>query len=199
MATLIAIPCMDMVHTGFMCSLMDMDKPDGTRYSVTTTSLIYDARNILASSALAGDFDRVLWLDSDMKLPKDALIRLSEDIDSGKEFVSGLYWTRKTPLKPCIYSDVWQKEIDGSVRGGADNVTDIPDDIFEIKGCGFGCVLTSTKLLKQVWENYGPPFLPMARLGEDLSFCWRVSDMGVKMYCDPKVKVGHIGTMVYEV
>ena len=66
MRTLIAVPCMDMVHTVFMASLLQLNKPEGTEIAVSSSSLVYDARHSLAKKALNEGFDRILWIDSDM-------------------------------------------------------------------------------------------------------------------------------------
>ena len=63
MRTMIAIPCMDMVHTLFFASMLSLRKPEGTEVAVASCSLIYEARHTLAMRALNEGFDRVLWLD----------------------------------------------------------------------------------------------------------------------------------------
>ena len=40
MKTLIAIPCMDMVHTQFMKSVIEMNRVDDTRFAISCSSLI---------------------------------------------------------------------------------------------------------------------------------------------------------------
>ena len=37
----------------------------------------------------------------------------------------------------------------------------------------------------------------MPGLGEDYSFCWRVAQIGKKMWCDSRVKLGHVGQHIY--
>ena len=44
---LIAIPCMDMVHTDFMISLNNLQRIGVTSCAVTKSSLVYSARNSL--------------------------------------------------------------------------------------------------------------------------------------------------------
>jgi GT2 family glycosyltransferase len=39
---------------------------------------------------------------------------------------------------------------------------------------------------------YGVPFFPIAGLGEDLAFCWRAKKLDYKLYCDSRLKIGHI-------
>ena len=197
--TLIAVPCMDMMHTRFVKSFLDMEKPGDTAYSFIQGTLIYEGRNLIANNAIAHGFDRVLWLDSDMAIPKDAMIRLAEDMDTGLDFVTALYFRRKPPVKPVVYSNVrWYVHPDGNVETGAESFEGYPKDtLFECAGAGFGCVMTSVELLKEVVEKYGSPFTPMMGMGEDLAFCWRVAQIGRKMYCDSGIKCGHIGEYVY--
>ena len=199
MSIVIAIPCMDTVKTGFMASLVNMDKPEGTLLFIQENTLIYDARNIISSVAITQGFDRVLWLDSDMRFDPDLMERLNADMDQGRDFVSGLYCTRKPPCVPCVYSAIRYGETEDGFVSERDPITEIPKGVFEIAGAGFGGVMTSVKLLKAVWEKYGQPFAPLYRLGEDLSFCYRASQLGFKLWCDPDIKLGHIGNYVFTV
>ena len=198
MKTLIAVPCFDMIHTDFMRCLIDLEKPDGTMYTVMRNTLIYNARNFIAKNAIEQGFDRVLWLDSDIVFEPDTLIRLSEHLDNGLEYVSGLYFLRKIPTGPIIYSDVWYNVKDDVVNTGAHWMEEYPEGLFEIAASGFGCVMTSVELLKKLQNKYGAPFTPMMGLGEDLAFCWRVKQAGIKMYCDSTIKCGHIAQVIID-
>lgn len=194
MKYLIAIPCMDMVHTTFLRSLLTLDKPEGTRYGLTCSSLIYDARNALARKAIDEGFDRVLWFDSDMEFDPNFMTLLAQDMDEGREFVSGLYFKRKTPIQPVIYKEVGYYKDGDSVTPIALPYEDYPqDDIFEVAGAGFGGVMVSVELIKRVQEKFGLPFSPILGFGEDLSFCKRAEQLGAKLYCDSRAKMGHVG------
>lgn len=186
MKTLIAVPCMDMMHTQFVRSLLGMGISGECEINFCTSSLIYDSRNTLAQKALNDDFDRVLWLDSDMTFSPDMFAKLSADIDDGCEMVCGLYMTRKEKIKPCIYSEIGP--------GNAKTMFDYPkDSLFEIAGCGFGAVMMTTKLIDEVGEKFGYPFSPVQGMGEDITFCYYVKMLGKKIYCDSRIKLGHIG------
>lgn len=195
--TLIAIPCLDMVHTDFMECMLKLDKMDNTSFTVMKNSLVYDARNLIANNAIRYGFDRVLWLDSDMVFKPDILKRLSDDM-GGRDFVTGLYFMRHTVSKPVVYKKLWYEVTDNQASAGAEHIEEYPEGIFEIAGSGFGCVMTSTRLLKALDEKYGAPFTPMMGLGEDLAFCWRATQNGFKMYCDARIKCGHIGQKVFD-
>lgn len=198
--TLIAVPSHEMVHARFTESLMNLDKPAGTGFAMITNTLIYTSRNLIAQEAVKAGFDRVLWIDSDMIFPPDTLIRLSADLDEGRDLVSALCFTRRETSVPCIHSDLtWEVKPDGWVNTNAEIYFDYPrDTIFEVAGCGFGCVMTSAALLKKMIDKYGAPFYPLMGMGEDTSFCFRARQDGVKMYCDSRVKIGHIGSKVYD-
>ena len=121
MKTLIAVPCFDMVHTDFMRCLIDLEKPEGTVYTVIKNTLIYNARNTIAANAVKMGFDRIMWFDSDVTFAPDTLIRLSETMDkTGGEIVSGLYFTRKMPTRPVIFDNLlYQVKEGGVVESGA--------------------------------------------------------------------------------
>ena len=194
--TCIAIPCMNMVHTEFMTSLLGLQRIGETRSNVTMSSLIYDARNMMAGSVIDNGFDRVLWLDSDMKFEPDLMKRLSDDMDEyNLDYVSGLYFMRKYPTSPVIYKTLIYDRQPDQIRTKAEAYMDYPQDqLFEIDGSGFGAVLMKASVIKAVWDTFGMPFSPLMGLGEDMSFCWRAKQIGIKMWCDSRVKLGHLGT-----
>ena len=198
MKTLIAVPCLDMVHADFMECMMELDRPEGTGYAQIKNTLVYFARNTIAQNAVKMGFDRVMWFDSDVTFPADTIERLIRDMD-GRDYVSGLYVMRNGTNKPVIYSDI-QYKVDGeTVTTGGIMMTDYPkDSLFEVAGSGFGCVMTSGRLLKEMVDRYGAPFTPLIGLGEDLSFCIRAKQAGYKMYCDSRIRCGHIGTIQYK-
>ena len=198
--TLIAVPSHEMVHARFTEALMNLEKPAGTGFAMVTNTLIYTARNLIAQNAVNAGFDQVLWIDSDMVFPSDTLIRLSADIDEGRDIVSALCFTRRENSVPCIQSDLtWEVKPDGWVNTNADIYLDYPrDQVFEVAGCGFGCVMTSAALLKKMIDKYGAPFYPLMGMGEDTTFCFRARQDGEKIYCDSRIKIGHIGSKVFD-
>lgn len=199
MKTLIAIPCMDMIHANFVRSLLSLEVSGEVQYTFAQSSLIYDARNQLAEIAVKGGFDRVLWLDSDMQFPASTFRRLHEHLDLGAEMATGLYFGRRPPFGPIIYRDVRLEDRgERFLTPVAESFDDYPrDEIFDVAACGFGCVMTSVDLLRRVAEKYGPPFTPVSGLGEDLSFCMRVRELGAQIRCDSSLTLGHVGLMVY--
>lgn len=193
MKTLIAIPCMDMVHTVFLKSLMGLERVGDTRFGISCSSLVYDARNTLAKQACLEGFDRILWFDSDMDFEPDLMKKLSQDMDEGRDFVSGIYFKRRAPVKPVVYKEVGYYHNEDEVTPIAVPYEDYPrDSIFPVAGVGFGGVMMSVDVIKRVADKFGQPFSPIIGFGEDLSFCARCSQLGIEMFCDSRVKLGHV-------
>lgn len=207
MKILIAVPCMDTLPVPFVSSLYAMDKPEGTDICFKTGSLVYDARNLLCLKAINEKYDYVLWLDSDMTFQNDLLMNLMKDLDYPHiQMVSGLYVKRTYPTVPVVYKTIKPptKDPSGNVIMNLREFVDYPEDsLFCIDGCGFGCVLMSTDLIKNVWDTFGPAFSPLPWCGEDVSFCYRVNQLtehkrySGHIWCDSRIKCGHIGTFLF--
>ena len=194
--TLIAIPCMDMVHTVFLKSMLGMKQIGETRFALSSSSLVYTARNDLTRRAIEEGFDRILWLDSDMDFQPDLMERLSADLDEGRDLVAGLYFSRKAPVTPITYCKVgyYHSEEKDEVTPLAVSYDDYPrDQLFEVEGCGFGAVMMTVDLAKKVVEKFGLPFAPILGFGEDLSFCIRARQVGATLWTDSRIKLGHVG------
>lgn len=189
MKILIAIPAMDTIPTLTVSSLLALRQPCEARVQFTIRAAVDVARNMLAAEAVRGNYDRVMWIDSDQTFEPDMLERLNADIDDGWDVVSGLYFSRCLPCEPVIY-----KSIDAEKRS-AERYLDYPRDaVFPVAGMGMGACLMRTDVLANMREL---PFALMPGVSEDLSFCVRAQRMGVRMACDSRVKVGHYGAMVY--
>ena len=200
MKLLIAVPCMDMVHTKFVQAFIDMEKPRGATVAFMPGTLIYEARNTIAQNAVKEGFDRVLWLDSDMVPPWNTINVLNRTMDTGKDFVTAMYYRRRPPAYPVVCDKVdWKVHDSGVVETNAHSYINYElCEVFEIEGSGFGCCMTSAALLKDMVEKYGVPFTPLMGMGEDLAFCWRARQQGWKLWCDSHVECGHVGLHVYD-
>ena len=196
MKTLIARPCMDMVCTEFLASMLKLKCTGDVGFRITQATLIYNARNMIGQYATEQGYDRILWLDTDMTFEPDIMARLSADMDQGMDFVSGLYFGRKDPIKMTIFKEIEYKPIDGDgsqVVPVAVPYEDYPrDSVFRIAGAGFGCCMVKTELVNRVAQKYGLPFSPLIGFGEDISFCKRATELGAELYCDSRIKCGHV-------
>lgn len=196
MKTLIAVPCMDQVAAPFAQNLAAMQKDGECYVSFIIGSLIYESRNNFCKQALATKADYVLWLDSDMVFPGDIMPRMHKHMEEGKDIVTGLYFRRRAPFTPVLFKELGHTE-DG--LGTHENYDDYPkDSVFEVAGCGFGCVMLRTEILTAIGLNSRDWFAPAYGFGEDLSFCLRARELGYKIWCDSSIKCGHIGQLVVD-
>lgn len=190
---LIAIPCVDMVSARFAQSLAVLKKVDNCVVSFLMGSLVYDSRNKLAGYAVEMEADYILWLDSDMVFRPDTLEQMMKVLDEHPEIdiLSGLYFRRAYPFSPVLFSKLEEKD-NGEVV--YEDYTDVPNELFEVAGCGFGCVLMRTDCLFSMVEdgNIGRWFTPLLGAGEDCAFCIRARRAGYTIYCDPSIDCGHM-------
>ena len=190
MRLLIGIPSTDFLHVEFVKSLTNLilrlkeDEIDFTVHFESGT-LVYVARDNIASKAINGGYTHVLWLDSDMVFTDDFLDSL---MFCGKPFVAGIFQSRRKGYHSALFKNL---DIDNLER-----FEEYPHGTFEIAGCGFAGVLIETEILRQVMVNHGTCFLPMKMYGEDLAFCKRAVDMGYKIYAEPTAVMGHVGHII---
>lgn len=194
MKILIAVPCMDQVPAPFCQSLAMLRKVGDCVLSMQMGSLIYTSRNTLATRAIQTEADYVLWLDSDMVFEPDLLERLMKTLtENDLDIVTGLYFRRVQPYSPVLFKDL---TLIRDTFFEWSEFKEVPSDLFEVAGCGFGCVLMKTDAFFDVQSKFGNMFAPIGNTGEDLAFCWRARECGHKVWCDPSIICGHVGYVI---
>ena len=164
-------------------------------YTVAGT-LIFDQREKLAEEALREGADYILWVDADMRFPKNTLeVLLKRD----KPIVGVNATTRSIPVRPTAKNldiDFEKKEntwtpIVSKDKTGCEKVTAI--------GCGVMLVK------REVFEKIPRPWfwfeqLPGGKLlGEDVYFCVKAQDAGYDTYLDHDLSnmIGHVGRYTF--
>lgn len=194
---LIAVPCMDQCSIEFAVSLGMMNRPKNYDIKIAAIkgSLIYHSREKLAKAAIQGEYDYVVWFDSDMQIPPNAIEKLIADVDSGKDIVSGIYFRRSAPFSPVLFEKC---DIEDNRPITRDLEKYEKDTTFEVEGIGFGCCAMKTEVLWNVFAENKTCFTPLVGLGEDLSFSYRARKLGYKIYCDASIKCGHVGHILID-
>lgn len=187
---LIAIPTQKYIETDTITSLFNMQRPKKTHLHLECFHgyRIDQTRNAICEMAINFMFDHVFFVDSDIVLPTNTLVKL---LEHEQDIISGVY-IRKTPNE-CTPEIFIEKD------GKSEHIHPVHlygNDIFEIVGCGFGCALVSTDVIKEIgypqfeyrlaqkWED---------TISEDIDFCIKAKDKGYKIYCDPTIKCKHKG------
>ncbi len=119
----------------------------------------------------------MFWCDSDIILPSDAITRLAE---TGKDFITGIYFQRGGDHRPLI-ANFNGKSFQWLAKWP-------PNVIAPVDGCGFGCVLTSVKMLRAI----AAPWFEYLKYSEDFDFCLKAEKAGFQLYCDTGVLCGHL-------
>lgn len=196
----ICVPCRDTVMAGFAFDLAKLCAYDGvTRCSKGGSlriyqmpgTLIFNQRQKLAETALADGADAILWIDSDMRFPKDSLqIMLSREVP----IVGVNATTRRKPVEPTsLDADPNTNQLVKVFSKGKEGLE-------QIVGVGFGMVLTR----KEAFQMEKPWFwfettAKGGLVGEDIYFCAKAWDNGIPTYVDHELSmhIRHIGTYEY--
>jgi len=147
---------------------------------------IVNARNIIRKFFLKGGYDYLLWIDSDIVLPPNAVEKL---LSHEKELVTGVYAGRlsvenTTQILPVLYGLTDDPEFAGQYSMDAV----LGDDFFEIAAAGLGCCLVKRNVLEKVNIRYYKDTMA----GEDIAFFEDSRKAGFKAYADTSVKCRHM-------
>lgn len=138
------------------------------------------ARNHVVQLALTTDAEAIFWCDSDIVLPAAAITLLA---DQYKDFITGMYYMRRKPHWPLVAHYMAEKDTFSWFTEWPENV------VAPVDGCGFGCVLTSTRMLKALPE----PWFLYEKFSEDFDFCRKAAKAGYQLYVHTGVQCGHLG------
>lgn len=190
---LIAIPTARYIEAETFKCIYDLEVPEG--YEVTFQYFygyrVDQVRNLIADWVVRG-FDYLFSVDHDITFPPDTLKKL---VSHDQDLVTGVYRQRLEPQQLEVYEPL------GS-RMSAQDLFTKNWKLIGIGGCGFGCVLVK----KEVFVGVGYPqfeYYPALDHGntisEDTDFCKKAMGKGFKLWCDPSILCGHIGSTTMHV
>ena len=192
MKILLAIPSARYIETECVTSLFEMEKTGDIELFIPKSYSVDVGRNIIAKYAQENGFDYIMWVDSDMILPKNTLVRL---LSHDKDIVAGVY-----SYKVLGNKEVVAKRFQDETREEYDNLTikEIKESsgLIEVDGFGFGCVLTKVSVFNKI--PY-PWFIYTQEMGEDIFFCRKAQNEEYKLWLDSDVICGHIGQINYDI
>lgn len=162
-------------------------------------SAIDQGRCTMAQEALDAGFEHLFWIDADVTFwPYD----VEKIISLGLPFVSAPYSVKGWPVLTTQFVD---KEVKLGSDGG----------LYEVKYTATGFMYTHRSVYDAIAKHYNmqrvkiwggqynvyPYFYPMIYdneyIGEDFAFCHRATQSGIKLYCDTRVVLAHIGKYGY--
>lgn len=183
MRLMIAIPTGDRVRYEFCESLANLCKSlaeNGIDFDIRfhEGSAVYMARETLGVAAIDEGYTHVLWLDSDMSFVPDLFYILK---DMGEPFVTCIYRSRRPPYMICLFDNLT----------AGTRLQSVPNEKFEVDGCGFGVVLMETRVLAEVHRKYLTCFEPFDGMGEDMAMCKRWRNLGGSIWATPDAVADH--------
>ena len=193
---LIAFPTQKYIEPETFKSIYDLEIPDGyeTELEYFYGYQVDQIRNYIAN--WGKDYDYVLHVDYDMILPKDTLTKF---IEADKDIISGIYIQRRDEEHLVeIFEDKYNNG--GQHRMSYENIKD--RGVFEISGCGFGCVLVKGDVYRKVpypHFEYKSSLNGDEIVSEDSYFCKKAIQHGFKVWADSSVICDHKGTTIFKV
>ena len=196
MKILLAVPTYETIYPDTFKSLWGLER--GGHEVIFEFIRGYDvatARNKIAQRAIELKADYVFMVDNDVIVPPDALIKL---LENPKEVCLGYYKHRnkngKQDTVTCVckmgeqnfFNQYSEKELSDLRKNGQYKL--------QIHGGGMGCALIKTDVFNRIkfpyfdWVNYENQKL----LSEDLYFCVQCGKANIPIYCDTRVRCGHM-------
>ena len=195
MKVLIAVPTFENITPDTFKSIYELNR--GNLETEFTFIRGYDcakARNKIAEEALSRKVDYVLMVDSDIILPKNALIDLLEQFP---KVCFGYYIRHKSSKKIEHTETTINKPGDSNtnpffteelIKNRDNGIYRLP-----IRSAGAGCALIQTKVFEDLeypWFDY-ISYKDKTFLSEDYYFCKQCRDAQIPLYVDTRVACSH--------
>ena len=159
---------------------------------------IIGSRVRLVRQAIAQGGTHMLFVDHDMYFPvkNEATGKVENPIarllSHHKDVIGASYNYRSLPLRTTAIP--FDKE---TVNGKYEiDPTTLPKEIFKCKALGTGFLLIKLSVFDKIekpWFQFGRDANAELVYGEDTFFCHQVTKAGLEVWCDPTLKVSHLG------
>lgn len=182
---IIAMPCTDMMvaRTGHSIASAIIGNPCIVDFLMWQGCDVAGARTWLVNEAIKKGGTHILFVDSDMLFHSDTIKQL---LSHDKDIVGVQCHKRKFPLE--------------KVAVPLTEFSESKTKLFKCALLGTGILLIKLSVfekLKLPWFNFGRDKKGELVVGEDAWFCYTAIDSGFDLWCDPTIKVGHVGLYTY--
>lgn len=162
-------------------ALWDLNEKVEIFYSATPFPTLGRDRIIQYAKYRIPKPSHILFLDADVLPRKTTLEKL---IKNDKDIVMGVY--------PISRNGELRWSVSREATFNAEK--ELPRNPFKISSGGFGVVMVKFKVFESLrWPYWKNVFVPGdVEMGEDIYFCEQAREAGFDIWCDPKVKCGHI-------
>lgn len=179
-----------------MCSYDSRNRSGSQALYTVAGTLIFDQREKLAASAIRENADYILWIDADMRFPKNTIEHL---IARDKDIVGANATTRVPPIHGTA-KNAWINRKDQIINWQQVSSKD-KTGLERVTAIGCGVMMVKAEVFKKTprpWFWFQQ--LPGEKLlGEDVHFCVRAHDAGFETWVDHDLSnlVGHVGSHTF--
>lgn len=165
---------------------------------VSFDALIQRARNDTIQLALEGEFDDLIWIDSDIEWEPEWFFKL---LEYPYDVIGGTY-RKKGDKEEYVF------------RQFETGLIKVDENLYEVSGLGTGFVKMSRKALQYLWDNnvsYIDPkdgkerkmicdvkIIDDSLYSEDIVMFRKLAEGGFKTYLDATMTCNHIGSYKFE-
>lgn len=149
--------------------------------------------NVLVDNAKKEGMSHIMFVDTDMIFPEDGIARL---LAHDKDIVGANYNVRLDPTSGEFSGPTVKMLVDGKpVSMLAEG---FPTDLFKCYALPLGFMLVKMSVFDKLKRPYFESHIYNDKhMTEDIDFCIKANEAGIDVWCDPTIKIGHIGSYVY--
>lgn len=184
---IIGMPCTEMVKakTAHAVGCLTIDNPKIIDFLMIQSCDLASSRMWLVKQAKQLGATHLLFVDSDMLFPRDALDRL---LAHDKDIIGVEYNKRKFPLET----------VTAYLPGHPKSET----EPYKVSVAGTGLMLIKLSIfddpkMGKNWFSFGRNAEGQNVIGEDGWFCFTAREAGYDVWVDPTIKVVHLGEYGY--
>ncbi len=195
-----------MIHEPFMISILRLLPYDAAHRHVVADFCgqrglyIADNRNALCRQFLKSNSEWMWMLDTDITFEPQVLYQLLDSADPMKRpIVSAVYFSYVNSNE--VLSPVW---LERTANHDFRTIKDFDGGMQKLDAIGMGCVVIHRSVIEKFKAQYSEPFIWFGHdvlehadgsrmaAGEDVTFCVRAQTLGIQIWGNGGVTVGHI-------
>jgi hypothetical protein len=162
--------------------------------NMVTCTYLHEAREELLTLAVNDRATHLLWVDSDMRFPKDGMLRL---MSHNKAIVGCNYSTRMAPPGYVGIKEIFGAKVETKIESTG---------LEQVEALGFGFMLFDLRRFAHKLPDLQPLFGFKwledleAWMGEDVFFFEKMKTADVDVWCDHDLskEIAHVGDMEYQ-
>lgn len=169
-----------------------------TEVDMNRCGLVHWNRDWVLDGFLKSDKQKLFWIDSDMVWKPDVFMRMLA-LSTLRDVVCAAYMAKK------------DDEINFQIQGTGEAQTADELGLFDIMGTGLGFTIMDRKVVEEVAKDkplkrhQGREMREVFRTdipeydarGEDIAFFADIRALGHKVWLDPTIELGHVGSKVW--